>query len=76
MQPQQITDKNLHAQLLGSVGGKNRAAKQTAEQRSELARRAAFARHHPLQFQQRKERAEEIARMVQEALNGKQLPLV
>ncbi|HEY7348119.1 MAG TPA: hypothetical protein VH599_07335 [Ktedonobacterales bacterium] len=68
--------KDPNAQVLGSKGGLSRAANQTPEQRSELARRAAFAKHHPMQFQQRKERAEQIARMVQEALNGKQMPLL
>ena len=43
-------EKNPHAQALGRLGGKKggkaRAAKLTASQRSEIARKAALARWH------------------------------
>lgn len=71
--PQQLRIKNPHAQLLGSLGGKKRAAVQTAQQRSEHARHAAFAHHHPYQFKRQQQRAAELARVVKQAI-GDYLP--
>jgi transposase len=68
-EPQQVRTKNPHAQFIGSLGGKRRAAVQTAQQRSEHARHAAFAQHHPYQFKLQRERAEELARMVKQAID-------
>lgn len=49
----QTAGKNPHAAALGHLGGKKggpaRALKLSAEQRSEIARRAAEARWHPEQ---------------------------
>ena len=70
---QQARTKNPHAQFIGSLGGKKRAAVQTAQQRSEHARHAAFAQHHLYQFKLQKERAEELARVVKQAI-GDYLP--
>jgi hypothetical protein len=72
-EPQQVPTKNPHAQFLGSMGGKRYAAAHTAQQRSEHARHAAFAKHHPYQFKQQRERAEELARVVKQAI-GDYLP--
>jgi hypothetical protein len=71
MQPeqQQIRTKNPHAQLIGSLGGKKRAAVQTAQQRSEHARHAAFAQHHPYQFKRQQERKDELTRVLKQAID-------
>jgi hypothetical protein len=50
----------------GKRGGLKRAEQQSAEERSALARYAARARWHP----------QELAYLIKQALNGKQLPLV
>jgi len=60
----------------GRQGGLKRAARQSAEERSALARYAAKARWHPREAQAIRERAQEITNLVKQALNGKQLPLV
>ena len=60
----------------GRRGGLKRAERQSAEERSALARHAARARWHPREAQAAKEKAQEIAYLVTQALKGKQLPLV
>jgi hypothetical protein len=60
----------------GRLGGLKRAERQSAEERSALARYAAKARWHPQEAQAIRERAQEITHLVKQALNGKQLPLV
>lgn len=46
--------KNPHAVALGSLGGKARASKLTATERSEIAKKAAKARNAKLSAAQRK----------------------
>jgi hypothetical protein len=60
----------------GKRGGLKRAEQQSAEERSALARYAARARWHPQEAQAAKEKAQELAYLIKQALNGKQLPLV
>ena len=61
----------------GRRGGLTWAARQTAEERSALARYAAKARWHPREVQAIRERAQEITNLVRQALkDDKQLPLV
>ena len=62
--------------MLDILGGLTRAERQTAEERSALARYAARARWHPHEAQAAKEKAQEITYLIKQALNGKQLPLV
>ena len=68
-EPQQVHTKNPHAQFLGSMGGRRRAAVQTPQQRSEHARHAAFAQHHPYQLKLQQERAEALANVVKQAID-------
>ena len=61
----------------GRQGGLKRAERQSAEERSALARHAARSRWHPREAQAAKEKAQELAYLVQQVLkNGKQLPLI
>ena len=61
----------------GRRGGLKRAERQSAEERSALARYAARSRWHPLEAQAARERAQEIAYLIKQALkDGRQLPLV
>ena len=61
----------------GRQGGLKRAERQSAEERSALARYAARARWHPQQAQAAKEKAQEITYLIKQALkDGRQLPLV
>ncbi len=60
----------------GRIGGLRRAERQSAEERSALARYAAKARWHPREAQAEKEKAREITYLVTQALKGKQLPLI
>ena len=61
----------------GRQGGLKRAERQSAEERSALARHAAKARWHPREAQAARERAQEITYLIKQALkDGKQLPLV
>ena len=61
----------------GRRGGLKRAERQSAEERSALARYASRARWHPQEAQAIRERAQEITQLVKQALkNGKQLPLI
>ena len=74
MQPE--PPKNIHAAELGIRGGKKRMAQLNAEQRSALSKHALWTRWHPREAQAAREKAQQIANLVQQALNGKQLPLV
>jgi len=61
----------------GRHGGLKRAERQSAEERSALARLAARSRWHPREVQAEREKAQEINYIIQQALkNGRQLPLV
>jgi hypothetical protein len=61
----------------GRRGGLKRAERQSAEERSALARYAARTRWHPREAQAARERAQEITYLVTQALkDGKQLPLI
>jgi hypothetical protein len=62
--------KDPQAAALGQRGGKKRMAQSSASERSALSRHAAQSRWHPLETKLRKERAEEIARMVKQAIDG------
>ncbi len=52
----------------GRRGGLKRAERQSAEERSALARYAAKARWHPREAQEKRERAQEITNLVKQAL--------
>lgn len=68
--------KNLHAAALGSLGGLKRKEQLNATERSAIARHAARSRWHPQEARAAKEKAQELAFLVQQVLkNGKQLPL-
>jgi len=69
--------KNIHAAMLGSLGGIRRREQLNAQERSAIARHAARSRWHPREAQAAREYAQEVAYLVQQTLkNGKQLPLV
>lgn len=75
MQPSQYKDP--HAAALGQRGGQIRAERLTAQERSAISRHAARSRWHPREAQAAKEKAQELAYLIQQTLkNGKQLPLV
>ena len=74
MEPEQY-NKALTAET-GRRGGLKRAERQSAEERSALARHAARSRWHPREAQEIRERAQEITNLVRQALkDDKQLPL-
>ncbi len=57
--------------------GQQRMKQLNAQERSAIARHAAKARWHPREAQAARERAQEIACLITQALkDGKQLPLV
>ncbi len=61
----------------GRRGGLTRAERQSAEERSALARYAARARWHPREAQEIRERAQEITNLVKQAIkDSRQLPLI
>jgi hypothetical protein len=69
--------KNVHAAMLGSLGGLKRKEQLNAQERSAIARHAARSRWHPREAQEIRERAQEITYLVKQALkDGRQLPLV
>jgi hypothetical protein len=69
--------KNIHAAELGSRGGQKRMEQLSAQERSALAKHAARARWHPREAQAEREKAQELAYLIQQALkSGKQLPLI
>ncbi len=74
MQPEH--HKNSHAAELGSLGGLKRRERLTAAERSAIARHAARSRWHPREAQAAREKAQEITYLIQQALKGKQLPLI
>lgn len=61
--------KDPHASALGQRGGQKRMAQLYDQERSALAKRAAHARWHPLEAKARRERAEETASMVKQAID-------
>ena len=75
MQPE--PQKNIHAAELGSRGGQKRMEQLNAQERSALARYAARSRWHPREAQAAREKAQELAYLIQQTIkNGRQLPLV
>jgi hypothetical protein len=68
--------KNIHAAELGSLGGLKRKAQLNAQERSAIARHAAWARWHQREAQAAKEYAQEVTYLVTQALKYKQLPLI
>ncbi len=75
MQPEH--NLNPYFAEFGRHGGKKRMEQLNAEERSALARHAARSRWHPREAQAAREKAQEIANLVQQALkNSRQLPLV
>lgn len=69
--------KNMHAAMLGSLGGLKRRERLNATERSAIARHAARSRWHPREAQAAREKAQEISYLIQQALkDGKQLPLI
>ena len=75
MEPEQ--QNNALTAETGRRGGLKRAERQSAEERSALARHAARSRWHPREAQEIRERAQEITNLVRQALkDDKQLPLV
>jgi len=75
MQP--TSNKDPHAAALGQRGGQVRAERLSAQERSAISRRAARARWHPQEAQAAREKAQELAYLIQQTLkNGRQLPLV
>jgi hypothetical protein len=69
LEPQEDQIKDPRATALGQRGGKKRMAQLTAKERSELSRHAAESRWHPLETRLKRERAEELARMVKQAID-------
>jgi len=67
-QPEHL--KDLHAAALGQRGGQIRMAQLNSQERSALAKYAARARWHPREAQAAKERAEELARVVKQAIDA------
>ena len=75
MEPEHLN--NALTAETGRRGGLKRAERQSAEERSALARHAARSRWHPREAQEIREHAQEITYLVKQALkDGKQLPLV
>jgi RNase adaptor protein for sRNA GlmZ degradation len=71
MQPEHLQEhvKDPRAAALGQRGGQNRMAQLNAQERSAFSRYAANARWHPLETRLQRERAEEIARLVKQAID-------
>ncbi len=75
MQPEHHT--NTYATELGRLGGLTRRERLTPVERSAISRLAARARWHPHEAQAAREKAQETAFLIQQALkDGKQLPLI
>ena len=76
--------QSRYAATIGSLGGIRRKERLTAEQRSAIARLGGRTRWHPFEVQAEREKAQQITRelaqeintLVQQALKGKQLPLI
>jgi len=54
---------------LSKLGGQIRMAQLNSQERNALARHAARARWHPLEAKAQRERAEELARVVKQAID-------
>jgi hypothetical protein len=67
-QPEQ--QKDPRAVAYGQHGGQVRMAQMNTQERSALARHAARARWHPREAQAEKERHEELARVVKQAIDN------
>jgi hypothetical protein len=61
--------KDPRAAALGQRGGQIRMAQLSTQERSVLAKHAARARWHPLEAKAQRERAEELARVVKQAID-------
>ena len=61
--------KDPRAAALGQRGGQKRMAQLNTQERSALAKHAARARWHPLEAKAQRERAEELARVVKQAID-------
>jgi hypothetical protein len=70
MQPEHLQEfmKDRSVEL-GRIGGQKRMAQLNAQERSAFSRSAANARWHPLETRLQRERAEEIARLVKQAID-------
>ena len=71
MQPEHQSEhlKDPRAAALGQRGGQKRMAQLNTQERSALAKHAARARWHPREAQAAKERLEELARVVKQAID-------
>jgi hypothetical protein len=67
MQPEH--QKDPRAAALGQRGGQTRMAQLSSQERSALAKHAARSRWHPLEAKARRERADELARVVKQAID-------
>jgi hypothetical protein len=67
-QPEHL--KDAHAAALGQRGGQKRMAQMNSQERSALAKHAARTRWHPREAQAEKERLEELARVVKQAIDA------
>lgn len=61
--------KDPRAAALGQRGGQKRMAQLNAQERSALAKHAARARWHPSQAKAQRERADELARLIKQAID-------
>jgi hypothetical protein len=69
--------KNIQAVMLGQRGGQVRAERLSAQERSAISRHAARARWHPREAQAERDKAKELAYLIQQVLkNGKQLSFI
>ena len=71
MQPEHQPEhlKDPRAAALGQRGGQKRMAQLNDQERSALAKHAARARWHPREAKAQRERAEELARVVKQAID-------
>jgi len=67
-EPLQVHSKDRSVEL-GRLGGQKRMAQLNAQERSALAKHAAQSRWHPLETRLQRERADEIARLVKQAID-------
>jgi hypothetical protein len=72
MEPEHQSEhlKDPRAAALGQRGGQKRMAQMNTQERSALAKHAARARWHPREAQAARERAEELARVVKQAIDA------
>jgi hypothetical protein len=69
-EPLQEQMKDPRSAAQGKIGGQIRMAQLNSQERSALAKYAARARWHPREAQAAKERAEELARVVKQAIDA------